>query len=159
MTPNEEHLSIAELFLLFYYKDGKLYNRITRNSRAVIDTEAGAFLNNFGYRVVTINKRKYRVHRIIWAMHNGRWPEGKLEIDHEDINPRNNCSENLREVSRSENCFNKKNIKGYYKTNDKWRAHIEVNGKKYASKRRDTEEEAIQDRKELEDKYRSVVQR
>jgi len=152
MTPNEEHLSIAELFLLFYYKDGKLYNRITRNSRAVIGAEVGCN-DGHDYLDVSVNKRKYKVHRIIWAMHNGRWPEGNLVIDHINRIKSDNHKENLREATTQQNAWNNK-AKGYCYSKGNWRAHIMANGKRYSGKRRETEEEAIQDKADLVKKYR-----
>jgi hypothetical protein len=158
MTPAEEHLSIEELHRLFRYEDGKLYNRLTRNSRAVIGAEVGCD-DSHGYLDVRINKRKYKVHRIIWAVHNGRWPEGNLQIDHEGQNNQNNNIENLREVTSQENQWNN-SAKGYSFTDGKYRAHIQVtvNGirQNFRGKRRDTEEEAIQDRKDLILKYHKL---
>lgn len=43
-------------------------------------------------------------HLAVWAWHHGRLPEG--QIDHIDGNERNNCIENLREVSNGENQMN-----------------------------------------------------
>ena len=152
MSPNEEHLSIEELHRLFRYEDGKLYNRITRNSRAVIGAEVGCMAGK-GYLEVQLNKRKYMISRVIWAMHNGRWPESKLQIDHEDGVRDNNKIENLREVTGTQNNLNRKGVKGYCKQGNKWRAYIKHNGKSYTGPTRCTEAEAIQDRKDLVEKY------
>ena len=140
MTPNEEYLSIEELYRLFRYENGKLYNRITRNSMAKEGTTAGTWDGR--YYCVSINRKRYMVSRIIWAMHNGRWPEGKLQIDHEDGLTYNNKIENLRELTPSENSLNRKNIKGYYKDGVKFRATY----KKYSGPRRDSIELALKDR-------------
>lgn len=77
----------------------------------------------------------YLVHRIIWLMETGEWPD---EIDHINGVPTDNRWVNLRSVSRSGNCRNTKlrkdneiGIPGVtfwkgakYNKSDKWYAHI-----------------------------------
>lgn len=58
-----------------------------------------------GYLYVTIKRRKYSVHRLV-ALSYIPNPENKPEIDHKDGNPKNNCVDNLRWVTRSENEMN-----------------------------------------------------
>jgi hypothetical protein len=93
---------------LFYYKDGELYNKITRNNRSIKDKIAGTLCKN-GYKQVTINNKSFMVHRIIFALHYKYLPE---EIDHIDRNRLNNNIENLRAADRS---INNKNIDYFYK--------------------------------------------
>jgi len=57
--------------------------------------------NSDGYRRVGIDGRPYRVHRVIWLMMTGRWPNDV--IDHINGNRSDNRFCNLRELSRSEN--------------------------------------------------------
>lgn len=45
-----------------------------------------------------------RAHRVVWAMHCGRWPDG--DIDHINQNPHDNRICNLREVSTAQNSRN-----------------------------------------------------
>lgn len=54
------------------------------------------------YWFVTINKKTYRAHRVIWELLKGNIPSG-MEIDHLDGNGLNNLIENLRLVTRSVN--------------------------------------------------------
>lgn len=65
--------------------------------------------NYFFVKLTKDGKRtKFYIHRLI-AM---QWipnPENKLEVDHIDRNTRNNCIENLRWATRTENANNKKN--------------------------------------------------
>ena len=96
-----------------------------------------------GYRIIRIDGRLYKEHRIIWVMHNGSIPDG-LDIDHIDRNTSNNKLENLRLVTRSINHLNK-NSKGvtYDKTRNKWKAQLTLNGKQVLNKRFDSYEEAL----------------
>jgi hypothetical protein len=53
--------------------------------------------NGGGYRRVWYNGYKYLVHRIIWLMQTGNWPE--YQIDHINGNRYDNRFENLRDVT------------------------------------------------------------
>lgn len=59
-----------------------------------------------GYRQVRINGRTHGIHRLIWAMFNDTWPT--QQIDHINGDPTDNRIENLREVSHTLNCRNKR---------------------------------------------------
>ena len=58
-----------------------------------------AFLIRFTGKIVTIN-----IHRAVWAVCKGEWPEGT--IDHLNNNPKDNHIENLRECSQGDNLCN-----------------------------------------------------
>lgn len=58
-----------------------------------------------GYLQVQIDGVHYKVHRIIWFMHKGCWPDP--ECDHEDLDKTNNRLSNLREATRQQNEANK----------------------------------------------------
>jgi len=45
---------------------------------------AGSVHKRIGYRVVTIGTRQYYVHRIIWAMIKGEWPQGQVRHKNRD---------------------------------------------------------------------------
>lgn len=59
-------------------------------------------LNGPGYRKVTVNMRKFWVHRLVCAAFHGPAPDG-FQCAHLDGNPGNNVPSNLRWVSRVEN--------------------------------------------------------
>jgi hypothetical protein len=120
---------------LFEYKDGFLYRKITRSSRAIKGEIAGRLHPN-GYRYVSINKKKYLEHRIIFALHYNFFPE---TVDHIDLNKSNNKIKNLRAATHQENCYNrpirKDNSSGvagvnWSKVYKKWVVRITVNGKR-----------------------------
>lgn len=116
--------------------NGKLYNKADRNGMAMKGREAGS-MRLQGYRLVSMDRVFYYVHRIIWKMVTGKDPVE--ELDHIDHDPRNNRMENLREVTRSENMMNaskaKNNTSGvtgvcWHKHAQKWKADIQVEGNK-----------------------------
>lgn len=57
-----------------------------------------------GYRIVKVNNRNCKVHRLIWLMVTGEWP--KFEIDHINGNASDNRFTNLRDVPHSINTQN-----------------------------------------------------
>jgi hypothetical protein len=59
-----------------------------------------------GYYVAHVLGKNIRVHRIVWAMHFGRWPES--DVDHIDGDPLNNRVENLRLATKSGNAQNRR---------------------------------------------------
>ena len=90
-----------------------------------------------GYKTVYIGKKMYRVHRVIYYLHNPEWDIDDSTkdnvIDHIDGDKHNNSIENLRVVTKSQNAWNNyhTNCKGYYwnKPSKKFVAQIKVNNK------------------------------
>lgn len=121
---------------LFEYKEGMLYWRIKpKNSRSAKgNMEAGSQSGN-GYKKVTVNKKAFYTHQIIFLMQHGYIP--KL-IDHVDGNSKNNNIDNLRESNKSLNACNAKtpvtNTSGHKgviwsKREKKWIARVQINKK------------------------------
>ena len=110
---------------LFDYNDGKLFRKIKH---------AGC-LNKSGYRIIGINRKYYLEHRLIWLLFNGHFPK---EIDHINHIRDDNRIENLREVTRSQNQFNRIKIYGLSKykgvswdtRSGKWVVQIQKDGKR-----------------------------
>jgi hypothetical protein len=61
--------------------------------------------NSKGHVQVEKNGKKTMVHRIVFEMHKGAVPKGKV-VDHKDGNPANNKISNLRAASVAENRIN-----------------------------------------------------
>lgn len=89
------------------------------------------------YNAVRIRRRSYYVHRIIWAMHYGEWPDG--QIDHINGNGLDNRISNLRVVSNAGNGLNKRRHRNnrsgvtgvsWNKWANKWTAFIAIAGQK-----------------------------
>ena len=89
---------------LFKYRDGKLFNRFTRNPRAKKGQRAGSG-GGWRYRRIVVDGKKVYEHRIIWEMHNGPIPHGMV-IDHMNCDHSDNRIENLRCVTQSDNLKN-----------------------------------------------------
>lgn len=92
-------------------------------------------MHSTGHLRVGIDGSRCYVHRVIWAMQTGSWPEG--QIDHINGNRADNHWYNLRECSNAENNLNKgphkdstSGRKGvcWHKTAQKWSAQIAING-------------------------------
>lgn len=74
------------------------------------DSIAGSKSGN-GYYLVSINKTKYLVHRVIYSLQNKHNLQTNLVIDHIDNNRTNNAIWNLRAVTASDNSKNRQDIK------------------------------------------------
>lgn len=90
-----------------------------------------------GYKIA-IDGKEYFAHRLAWFYMYGEWPP---EIDHIDGDNKNNCLENLRTATHSQNMQNKSKksraasgLIGVHKTRspDIWSAKIMANGKTIA---------------------------
>ncbi len=120
---------------LLEYRDGELYWKVSKGP-AKIGSRVGCF-DKEGYRVTTINYKNYKIHRLIFMMHYGFFPQ---EVDHINGNKSDNSIENLREATHSLNNCNKiiqKNntsgIKGvsWKKDRKKWDVRVAINKKNY----------------------------
>lgn len=92
-------------------------------------------LNPSRHRVDFLGVR-YQVTHIIWVIYYGKWPTEF--IDHIDHNRMNRRIVNLREATRSENCWNRLSNNDYGKgvtyrygrTSKPWQAQIQHNNQK-----------------------------
>lgn len=109
------------------------------------------------YLQVTLFKRTYKVHRLIWLILHGQFPCGY--IDHIDGNGLNNAVSNLREATPSQNMMNQRTrcdsssgVKGvsFDKCRNKWYAYINANGKRTMLGRFDNKSEAVNARQRAE---------
>lgn len=128
---------IDELVNLFDYnpETGILKRRIFAGPNAKAGDVVGC-PNSGGYLRVVISGKYFPVHRVIYAMHHGKWP--KLFIDHVNGNVQDNRISNLREATREENNRNNKVYKNnksgfkgvsWHPRDKKWYANIGVNNK------------------------------
>ena len=117
---------------LFYWnaESGEIFWRERYGRR-----QAFVSVQTQGYLYGKVKGKNYLAHRVLWALENGKWPDG--EIDHINQNKKDNRISNLHVVSHTENNRNK----GVYKNNTsgtpgvcrtkagKWRSYITVHKK------------------------------
>ena len=86
---------------------------------AVFSEPYGAFIkqtyNDRDYRLVSLNKRSFRVHRLVWEAWNGKSIPDAYEIDHIDGLRWHNELSNLRVVTHAENL-------SFIDPNNKWKS-------------------------------------
>lgn len=95
---------LDKLFEFFYTENGKFFAKQPYGKggkRKHVGEEVG-WDNLHGYRQFYFSGRVYMVHRVIYYLHYGIYPT--LELDHINGNGMDNRPENLREVSREQNC-------------------------------------------------------
>lgn len=119
----------------FEHRDGKLYwKKVAHpNKQYLVGQEAGS-IHKTGYRHVTWLGKIHKVHRLIFILVHGYMPK---EIDHINGDRADNRIENLREVTRSENQYNKsaqRNRSGYrgvtwHQKSNKWAVRVMKDGK------------------------------
>lgn len=113
-----------------------------------------------GYVVVGLDGRVYRAHRVIWAIVTGRWPS--KDIDHVNLDRRDNRWENLRDVEYLDNSHrqsrrtdNKSSVTGvhYHSGKGKWCAQIGGGKLRVSLGTFDSFEEAVAARQAANIKY------
>lgn len=83
---------------------GELRWRISK--KGIVAGKAPGYENSAGYRVVCIEGRRYRAHRLAWLYMQGEWPVN--EIDHINGVRNDNRAANLRDVSGHVNQQNRR---------------------------------------------------
>jgi len=101
-----KELDVGIIRKLFSYdcESGILFWKVKLNRSIRIGAKAGTINKYNKYLIVTIDKKKYMAHRIIWAYVYGFWP--KNHIDHINHIRSDNKLLNLREATSQENSRN-----------------------------------------------------
>jgi hypothetical protein len=124
---------------LFTYDEeyGYFYWRVDRGHTTKAGDIAGCLHHN-GYVVITIEKRQYQAHRLVWLYVHGKYPDA--QIDHINNIRSDNRITNLRQATQAENCQNLKKSRGSSgflgvsldsTRGNRWGASIKTNGKKH----------------------------
>lgn len=108
-----------------------------RGDTANAGTIAGNVADN-GYVQIYIDGKNYRAHRLAWLCVTGAWPAH--QVDHHNMIRSDNRWKNLRAATNGENLCNrlapKNNTSGFKgvsfnKRNNKWRAYINFDKRRY----------------------------
>ena len=157
----EAALSLEEARRLFDYdpETGLLVRKIRTSNRIRVGEVVGSFTRQ-GYLHVKVKSILYRLHRLAWFIHYGKWPNDQL--DHINRDRTDNRIANLREVDNAENNKNKSmptnNTSGvigvyWHSRLEKWQSSIMVSQKQIHLGFFDTFEEAVATRKAAEVLY------
>ncbi len=132
-------LSLDRAKILFNYDpvNGKLYwsDFALSESKRRLKKDGGLGSLARGYLDLRVDRKLYKVHRLIWFIHYGEWP--KNQIDHINGITTDNRICNLRDVTNQENQKNrglgKNNTSGFLgvhksKNSGKWFASVTING-------------------------------
>jgi len=129
-----------------FNKNGELERLFRGLDWRIIECKAN---DGRGYCRVSFGRFMIRYHTIIWILTHGTIEDVDAELDHIDGNRSNNRIDNLRLVTRRENCQNKKTHRNgrlqgchFCKQNNKWQAYIVINSKRIALGYYDNELEA-----------------
>lgn len=155
--------SSDQLSAFFNYSDGNLYWK-NRRGPVKAGSIVGTYNNSDGYYQVQLNKKLYRLHRLIYQLHYGDLLEVDI-VDHIDGDKTNNTIKNLRKCSKAQNTrsrhsLRKDNTTGYrnvYKasntvrgtTRDYWMVSIYKDGKVAFQKMLNIKKYSIEDANEL----------
>lgn len=124
---------------------GSIYWTVKHWERQAGDL-AGSY-SPVGYRYISLLGKKYPEHRVAFALHHGRWPDGL--IDHIDRDKLNNRPNNLRESTKSRNAMNasqrtlsKSGYRGVSRHRRKWISEIRIDSTRMYLGLFDTPEDA-----------------
>jgi len=135
-------------------KTGKLFYKVPDGWY-----EVGQFSTKNKYASIRVAGIHHLLHRLIWYIVHDYWPN---TVDHKDRNTKNNRLSNLRDTDHSVNARNSRKRKrkenelpvGINRTrNGRYIAHYGCNYKVITGLVRNTVEEALIDRKDLEQFY------
>ena len=113
-----------------------------------------------GYLILMLKGKAHKAHRVAFLYMEGQMPDKDMEVDHIDGDRGNNKFSNLRIVTSAGNTLNKciasnssTGVIGVCKYEDRYRARINVNGRRISLGLYDTIAEAAEVRKFYEKLY------
>lgn len=119
---------------LVEYKDGQLVAKVKWADKVKVGSTLGG-KNSKGYILISIQKKRYYAHRLVFVYHHNSCP---AYIDHIDGDKSNNRIENLRAASSNQNNYNVKTPKSnksgvknvhWNKKNYNWNVTLSANNK------------------------------
>jgi hypothetical protein len=133
---------------------GYTYNPETGKIYGVRGNEIIRILNGYIYICPLKKSFNLRGHHFAWYIAYGE--SDYEQLDHINGDRSDNRISNLRKVTNQQNCFNKKNIKGYYYNGSSYVSRIKLNGKTIHLGSFDTEEAARQAYLTAKSKYHTI---
>ena len=137
---NDQILSAQRLKeLLHYDADTGQFTRLTEKG-GLQHRRVGTIKKQerYAYLIIGVDYKTYRAHRLAWLYIYGEWPSG--QIDHINGDKADNRISNLRVATDSQNKQNARKARSdsksgligatWYSRSNKWRAAIQVDGKK-----------------------------
>jgi hypothetical protein len=136
MTRSEQALTAERLREVLYY-EGETGDFTWRRkiSRKVVPGEPAGWVNDQGYRLISLFTCTYRAHRLAWLYTYGQWPTG--EVDHRNGTRADNRLANLRQATSTQNKANMK-VRADNRSGERgvcwdssrklWSARVQVNG-------------------------------
>jgi hypothetical protein len=100
-------LTAKRIYELFHVDlvGGALYHK--RSVGLARKGQRAGYIAQNGYRYISIDRRDYLEHQIIWFLTKGEWlPNKTHEIDHENRLRYDNAPSNLRKATRGQNNYN-----------------------------------------------------
>ncbi len=122
--------------LLSFDPETGIFTRLVSFTNAFPVGSVAGRVDKDGYLRITVNRKVYFSHRLAWFYVHEEWPSGN--IDHIDMNKKNNRIKNLRPANKFENARNKARLvtnksgyKGVAKNTqcNTWRSTITANRK------------------------------
>lgn len=118
-------LTLERLKELFHYDPatGMLTRLVSMGN-----SQAGAQVtstNGDGYRIVAIDRKRYKVARVAWFYMTGEWPVA--QVDHKDLDRLNDAWSNLRAATHSQNMTNRR-FPGCHFADGGWTVRIQKDG-------------------------------
>ena len=145
-------IDLIETINLLLDYDSKQGEFIWKKSKCFLNDKnigkVAGTINRNGYRIIRINSKNYRAHRLVWLMETKELPT--KPIDHINRNKLDNKFSNLRLCTYSQNMYNtpktKKPTTSKYKgvtlTPWGWLARVQLNNKKVYQEYFKSEKEA-----------------
>lgn len=91
-------------FLLLYDPKTGIFTRKNKSNRHHVIGEKCGSPHNLGYIQIGVDGNNYLAHRLAWLYMVGTWPS--CQVDHRDLDKKNNAWSNLREATAVQQSWN-----------------------------------------------------